>query len=568
MLSGALFFMLLTPSAWAQTKITIENNSGSEQLLEQYISQFLSDNHLIENCLRNRSNQENRPLSMNIAVCSIINTFGQESVDLNQAWEQALRLRLISAEDTKSTRTNALEYLDMVFSAAGVSVSPLSEQQYRKDLRDLGVRLSTEETKTLITAFENGIILAPSTKAEAILLQQDLRKPLVIGEAFGFLYQVASSHHDVPIITISPGIVTPELELESILKEVVRLIKTQSYYNDDFDERAAMQAAIKAVAESLAQDKYIEYYTEEEYQSFSENLNGSLEGIGAYLEDREGKIIVVSPIHGSPAEKAGLLPEDIITHINGTSTEEMSLQEAVNLIRGEQGTSVKLTILREGRSQVFTIVRAHIEIPSLTTENKNGIEIIKLIQFSATSAAETYVELDRIRQERPRGLIIDLRNNPGGFLDQVVAIVDYFVEAGSNIVYLDNHSTRTPIIAGKDPIITDIPIAILINKGSASASEILAGTLQSYGIAKVYGETSYGKGTVQNIITLRDPQSFEESAFKLTTSEYLVGAPKGNAISINEIGVIPDSNPNGKDLVDDRDTPQDEALNAVINLMR
>lgn len=570
LLTSLFIVLTVAPSpAWAQTKITIENNQSAEQLLDQLVTDFLVDNELVKNCLRNRRRQERRPLTKNVAVCSILNVFGTSSLSLTAAWDEAKKLQIISTADSQRDQMSDLEYFDMLFKVAGVTVSPISEKNISAELRKLRLRLPRRELKNFIIAIENGMIALPQTSAEAQLLEEDVKNTSTIGEAFGYLYQIGSSQHDVPLISITPQpISAPNLELENILKEVVRIIETESYFSSSFDQKKAMQAAIKAIAESLEEDKYIEYYTEEEYKSFSDGLNGNLEGIGAYIEERDEHIIIVSPIDGSPAAKADLRPEDIITHIDGETTEGLTLQQAVGKIRGPNGSTVKLTILRDGSTLVVPIVRAQIDIPALTTSNKNGIEIIKLVQFSNTSALEIRTELERIMKEQPRGVIIDLRNNPGGFLDQVVAMVDYFIDANQGIVYLKNRTSQTEISSNNEALFKNIPVSILINKGSASASEILAGALQSYGIAKVYGETSFGKGTVQNIITLRDNFSNESSAFKLTTSEYLVGAPNGQTVSIDGVGVIPDSNPNGTDLVDNRETPQDEALDAVLNLMR
>jgi C-terminal peptidase prc len=573
LLSTTLIAVMISPSAtFAQNKITIENDNGTNALLEQLVTDFLKDNGLVKNCLRNRRRMEKRPLTNSIAYCSIMNTFGNEELSIAKSWKEATKLKIVRVNIKRNKKLTDLEFLKIVFEVAGLTVSPISEKKYKNELKSFGLTLPDEEMKTLIIAIENGIIANPETTAEATLLETDLKKTVRVGEAFGYLYQVSSSKHDIPTLTIGPSqpVISnsSSIELESIMKEVIRIIKTESYFSSTFDERKAMQAAIKAIAESLEEDKYIEYYTEDEYKSFSDGLNGNLEGIGAYIEEKDGKIIVISPIDGSPAHKADLRPEDIITHIDGVTTEGLTLQEAVSKIRGESGTTVKLSILRNGNTKIIPIVRAQIDIPALTTSQQNGIEIIKLVQFSNTSANELRIEIERIANENPRGIIIDLRNNPGGFLDQVINMVDMFIEPNQAIVYLKNRTTQQGVNSGTEPLIKDIPISVLINKGSASASEILAGALQSYGVAKIYGETSFGKGTVQNIITLRDTSSFVNSAFKLTTSEYLVGAPNGQSVSIDEIGVFPTSNPGGVDIVDNRETVRDEALDTVLNLMQ
>ena len=558
------------PASYAQTQFIIKSADAND-FLEQEITQFLSDYQIVRNCLRNRRDQQDRPLTAIIGVCTVIQVF-DNNARLGTAWTRGTQLGVIPKGTSKNSRLNTLEYLQLLFTTSGVTISPISLKEISSELRSIGIRLRGEQLDTFATAIEQGIIPMPITQAEAKLLNRTLRSDLTIAEALGYLYQVSVSQHSgTPFITVSPLIqrTGPSIRLESLLKEVVQTIKSESLYSGEFDEKAAMEAAIKALVHSLEEDKYIEYYTEDEYQSFSDGLNGNLEGIGAYIEEKDGQIIIVAPIEGSPAAKAGIKPHDIITHIDGISTEGLSLQQAVNRIRGPEGSEVVLTVNRDGKSLAITIMRAQIDVPNLTVESQNGFEIIKLVQFGASSAEELRLALEDAKTRNPNGIIIDLRNNPGGFLDQVVRMVDFFIPQDENIVYLKDQRTQSPIVAGMDPMISNIPVGILINKGSASASEILAGALQSYGIAKIYGETSFGKGTVQNIITLQDPNEIRSSAFKLTTAEYLVGSPRGGSVTIDGVGVSPDSNPGGQSvLVDDENTPQDEVLDAVINTLR
>lgn len=561
----------LAPGAFAQTKFIIKGTNENDEFRKQQVTEFLSDFEIIRKCLRNRKRQQEKPLTALIAACSVIQVFDQTS-SLAEAWKKANQLDILPAGTSKSEKLNSLEYLSILFKTSGVTISPLSLKEIRVEMRQLRLRLRGNNLKVFAIAVEQGIIPPPTTQAEAKLLGPALRANITIAEALGYLYQVAISQHgDIPFIFGSPFIQNtgPSIKLESILKEVIRTINTESLYSNDFDEKSAMEAAIKALVNSLNQDKYIEYYTEDEYKNFADSLNGNLEGIGAYIEEREGLIIIVSPIDGSPAERAGLKPEDVITHIDGTSTDGLSLQEAVNRIRGPEGSTVKLTIQRDGKTLDVSIIRAKIDVPNLVTDSKDGFAIIKLIQFGANSAQEMKAALENAIAQNPRGIIIDLRNNPGGFLDQVVTIVDYFISKNEAIVYLKDRISKAPLSSSLDAIVPNMPIGVIINKGSASASEILAAALQSYGIAKIYGENSFGKGTVQNIITLRDPEETRNSAFKLTTAEYLVGGPNGESITIDSVGVIPDSNPpNQNPLLDNEDTEADEALDAVINSLR
>lgn len=579
-LAFSLSTQLFSPAiSFASTSVVIPGaeTSSEEIILTQQqtddIAQFLEEFGIVKKCLRNRPDLEQKPLNALTGVCAILQVFDEQAENMSKTWEKALKIKLIDEQLSKTQKLKGLEFLGIAFQAAGVTISPLSESNYQNQFKKYRIRMAPAEFKTFATALEQGLIPQPGSAHEVRELRKKLTsEPLTIAQGLAYLYQISTSQHQETIINILPPQISssPSLVLESTLKEIIQTIKNQSYFSQNFDEKAAMEAAIKAAIKTLEEDKYIEYYSEEEFQSFSNSLNGNLEGIGAYIEEKEGQIIIVSPIESSPAAKAGILPGDIILFINGESTENLSLQQAVDKIRGPQGTTVKLNIQRSQQQLEITITREKIVVPAISVSNRDGIEIIKIVQFGNTSADEMRTELESIAKKNPQAIIIDLRNNPGGFLDQVVTIVDYFIEKNNSIVYLKDRQSSQSIDSTLDPIIKNIPISILINKGSASASEILAGALQSYGIAKIYGETSFGKGTVQNVISLQDPNDWIASAFKFTTSEYLVGAPNGKMVSIDGVGVKPLDNPNGPDapLLDDRATPADEALEAVINLIK
>lgn len=569
---------LLSPAiSFADNSVVIPGTetSSDESVTEEQkdqIQQFLEEFGIVQLCLRNKPDQEQNEISALIGVCAILQVFDGHAETISQNWEKALKLKLIDEQLSKTQKLNGFDFLTLAFQAAGVTISPLTESNYQDELRKYRLRISAEDFKILATALEQGIIPQPGSADQARELRKKLNAPLTVSQALAYLYQISTSKHQDTIINIMPqeNYAAPSLTLESTLKEIINTIKNQSYFSDSFNEKEAMEAAIKAAIKTLKEDKYIEYYTEEEFQSFSDNLNGNLEGIGAYIEEKEGKILIVSPIEGSPAAKAGVLPGDVILSIDGESTENLSLQQAVDKIRGTQGSSVKLHILRQQQQLEISIVREKIVVPAITVNNRDGIEIIKIVQFGDTSASEMKTELESIAKKHPTAIVIDLRNNPGGFLSEVATIVDYFIEKNNAIVYLKDKYNTQAINSTLDPIVKNIPIAILINKGSASASEILAGALQSYGIAKVYGETSFGKGTVQNVINLQDPNDWIASAFKFTTAEYLVGGPNGAMVSINGIGVKPLDNPEGAEvpLLDNRETTADEALDTVINLIK
>lgn len=567
------FFLSFSILLYAPSVYADEASSKLEEVLK--ITQFLEEYQLVKTCLKNRKDQELKPLSKITASCITLRVFDREKPNFGKSWSRALKLELFSKTENQGQKLSGKEYLTMLFDISGFRVSPILQEDLKKRLEKMRVKMSDPEIEVLATALEYGIFKDPGSEKEALELRKKLRNTLTIAQGLGFLYQTTNAKQEqgttIVINQVQEGS-SVSLKLEGILKNVIESIKIQGYYSDKFDEKKAMHEAIKAVVKTMKEnDKYIEYYTEEEFKEFSTGLSGNLEGIGAYIELKDDQIIIVSPIEGTPAYRAGLQPEDVISKINGESTKGMTLQEAVNRIRGPRGTTVALSILRKGVTIEVPIVREQISVPALTVSNRDGFEIIKMTQFSSHSSDEMLKVLEKISKNSPRGIIIDLRNNPGGFLNEVVSIADYFIEKDQPLVVLRDRSNETILKSSIDPLIKKVPIAVLINKGSASASEILAGIFQTYKIGKIYGETSFGKGTVQSVLTLRDPAIEGAAGFKLTTSEYLIGVPGGkDPISINGVGVKPTSNPGGPDstILDDKDTPQlDEALEKVLELM-
>lgn len=573
-LSFALTIVFMGSSVISFTHAEDSDPSSFQQERFEKIQQFLVENDIVSVCFQNKKAPEKKNLTWNDAICSIFRVFDSEKLDRNQAWEKAKKLGVVKRGQSPRSAISALEFLGLVFKNAGVSISPISKNNYDKLFKRLRLRVrKKDDFTTLATALEQGVFAEPKNRREAIAFEQRIAQtPLKVSEGLAYLYLIAISREgETPVLTITPlPLETNRVILEDLLREIIQTIKTQSYFAEKFDERKAMQEALKAVVKSLKEDKYIEYFTPEEYKEFSVGLSGNVEGIGAYIEQKDEQILIVSPIEGSPAIKAGITAGDIVLKINDEDTKGFTLQQAVNKIRGPKGTTVKLTVKRNGQVLEFSIVRDKISVPALTISSRDNIEILKLTQFSGSSSDEMEIELKTIAAKRPVGIIIDIRNNPGGFLNEVVKIADFFIKKNQPLVILKDRDSETMLKATLDPLVTNIPIAVLINKGSASASEILAGVLQTYGIAKIYGETSFGKGTVQSVISVRDPESGEISAFKLTTSEYLIGVPNnGKPVSIQDTGVKPLDNPGGTVLLDNKDTPTvDEALEAVIGALR
>lgn len=283
-------------------------------------------------------------------------------------------------------------------------------------------------------------------------------------------------------------------------------------------------------------DPYTVFFPPIEAKSFTENVKGSFGGVGMNVGMKDGNIVVIAPLKDSPAMKAGILAGDIITAVEGTSTLQMSSDEAVNMIRGKIGTKVNLTVLHKNAKAVskISIVRQEIKIPTLDTEKKNGVFIIHLYNFSAESPELFRNALNEYMTTGLPYLILDLRGNPGGYLEAAVNMASYFLKEGKvvvsekqgkNEITVDHRSTG---IAGL-PITTKV--VVMIDGGSASASEILAGALKDQGIAKIVGEKSFGKGSVQELVNYDDGSSLKVTIAKWYTP---------NGVNISESGIKPD----------------------------
>ncbi|MBI9014195.1 MAG: S41 family peptidase [Clostridiales bacterium] len=301
------------------------------------------------------------------------------------------------------------------------------------------------------------------------------------------------------------------------------------YYKEDVSREELIEGAYKGILDTL--DKHSTYFTQKEYQTFLDGLDGTLIGIGVYIEEENKMIKVISPIEGSPAFKAGLKSGDLITHVDGQDVTKISFEEGIDMIKGEAGTTVKIQILRAGKVLNFDIVREVITIPDVSFEMlEDHVGYLKIIQFGDGVAAEVAVAIKELQNEGMTSIVVDLRNNPGGYLNEVIEIADWFVDKGDNILYVDYKSFDDEnVFAKRDSL--NIPTMVLVNKGSASASEILAGAIKYNGEGTIIGETTYGKGTVQNILRLMGA-----SGMKLTTAEYYAAQMN----KVNGVGVEPD----------------------------
>ncbi len=302
-----------------------------------------------------------------------------------------------------------------------------------------------------------------------------------------------------------------------VVEEVWDIIFQDYVDKDRLDASTLSQGAIKGMVEAL-DDPYTSYLSAQTYQMSLSSLEGKFEGIGAYVGVRDEQIMIVAPIPGSPAAKAGIRAGDIILEVDGSPASKMSLQEVVLHIRGPKGTSVELLILHQGETEPeeIEIVRAEIEIPSVHFEMRGDIAYINITYFSDCTNEELSTVLESITQEAATGIILDLRSNPGGALEAVVDVASRFLEEGVVLYTVDNHGKQTSLSVEPDGVTTDLPLVVLTDNYSASGSEVLAGALQDYARAIIAGSRTYGKGSVNNLHRLKDG-----SGLYITTARWL-----------------------------------------------
>ena len=328
------------------------------------------------------------------------------------------------------------------------------------------------------------------------------------------------------------GLIIPNGRVfESIFKE----IKSRYRFSEDLDQKKQedmIDAAIAAMVKEMG-DKYSSYIEPDKSKDFREGLKGQFEGIGAYVEMIQDQLTITAPITGSPAEAAGILPGDVVTHVDGESIKGLSIHESVKKIKGPAGSNVKLKIQRTSGIRDITITRGKITVPPITLKWKNSVPIIGVHQFNSDTHTK-FLNMweEEIEQKNPRGLIIDLRNNPGGLLTSAVKMGEIFLKKGQDIFSVEEKAHKKIYKSGLTGPLEHLDnIVVLQNKGSASASEIFSGMMKDYDKAKIVGSTSLGKGTVQQVLNYQNG-----GILKLTIAKWLT--PKGNWI--HEKGVEPD----------------------------
>ena len=336
-------------------------------------------------------------------------------------------------------------------------------------------------------------------------------------------------------------------------------IVEEKYVNRfELDKQKMVYGAIVGMLDSL-EDPYSIFMEPEDSEKFIDDMSGSFDGIGAEVGIRKETLTIISPLEGNPAQKAGLKPGDKVLKVDDTLTGDLILDEAVSLIRGEKGTEVALLIFREEweEAKEIKIIRDEIKIPIIKWEILNNIAHIQFYHFTENSASEFRKTINEILAFQPNGIVLDLRNNPGGYLETAVDIASWFLPKGE-IVIIENFGDgkNNEFLSKGYKKLENMPTIVLINEGSASASEILAGALRDIREIKLVGKKSFGKGSVQQLEKLKGG-----SSVKITVAKWLT--PSG--LSISEEGVIPDEEV--EITMEDIDNMNDPQLNKALEML-
>lgn len=335
------------------------------------------------------------------------------------------------------------------------------------------------------------------------------------------------------------------------------------YVDQPLDDVALMRGAIRGMMDAIG-DKQTYYMDPVVYEDATTQLEGEYEGIGAYVDTSGDYLTIVSPIEGSPAEAAGLKPGDQIVAIDGVDMTGVSPEQARQKVLGPAGSTVTLSIARKGQEEPleFVLTRAKIVVPSVTSKTlENHIAYIDINQFGDKTTSELMAAIDQTLSQNPKGVIIDLRNDGGGYLQTAIEVASQFIEKGIVLYEQYGDGTRVPHYALGEGRMTNLPIVVLVNEGSASASEVLAGALQDYGRAKLVGVISYGKGSVQQWVPLSD----DNGAARVTVAKWLTPHER----TIDGVGLTPDYvvEFTEADAANDRDPQLDKAIEVLLGLI-
>lgn len=380
-------------------------------------------------------------------------------------------------------------------------------------------------------------------------------RPLTGAEALSFLQatsgRLPSRVQEITITIPGSSSATETLPRQDLLNAVWQLVNRDYLHSSKISEDEAAYRAIEGMVDSL-NDPYSTFFRPVTASDFQSQIKGEISGIGAQIEERNGVIIVVAPLPGSPAERAGITAGDELLEANGTVLTGLGSEKAVTYIRGERGTYVELKIRRSGVELTVTVQRDVISIPEIQVQWQGSVAVVQLVQFGETTERQIRSVFADIAKKNPRGIVLDIRNNGGGLLNAADVVVSNFLPQGSVVAKVQSRSETTEEKTESGPTIDpNTKLVVLVNKGSASASEIVAGALQDHGRATIVGAQSFGKGTVQEVIGFRTGE-----ALKITIAEWLT--PLGR--KLEGIGVKPDIAVESAD--------RDEQLQRALDILR
>lgn len=310
----------------------------------------------------------------------------------------------------------------------------------------------------------------------------------------------------------------------------VKDVLHQQYYQD-IDDEALLEGAIKGMVDAVG-DPYTVFFNQEEYQEFQDDGQGNYVGIGVMVGIKEDKIVVITPFEGSPAYEAGIRAGDFILKVEGVEYKGSEMDKAVSVIKGEEGKPVTLTISQNGVEKDVTIVRASITLVNVQSEMVAGnIGHVTMLQFTNNTAKQVREAMEELKAKGAEGYILDLRGNPGGYLDEAVDTASLFVEKGKTVLYTLDKAQQKREYLSKGGDFIGAPLVVLLDEGSASASEVVAGALKDYKAATIVGQKSFGKGIVQMVFNVGNKEGV-----KVTVSSYY----SPNGINIHGEGILPD----------------------------
>lgn len=333
--------------------------------------------------------------------------------------------------------------------------------------------------------------------------------------------------------------------------------KLSQNYVGKVDAKTLVQGAISGML-AATRDPYTVYLKPEDNQRFMDDISGEFDGIGVEITQVDSMPTVVAPLPDSPAEKAGLRAKDVIAEVDGKKTSEMAFDDVINNIRGKEGTKVTLTVIRSGSEEPLkiTVTRAKITVESVTTEVKNyqgkQYYYIKVRQFGDDTSSLFEKAANEIKKNNYAGIILDLRNDPGGYLETAVDLSSYFLDGGIVVSEVDRNNIKQESKTTRKAILKDYKLAVLINDGSASASEILAGAIKDRKAGTIIGQKSFGKGSVQILEELSD-----KSAVKITVAKWLT--PNGG--TIDGVGIEPDI------IIENKDATDEDYINKALEIL-